>query len=98
MELPPGFGRWSLTALSTCAYNGQDSRWYQSALRERAGRISVAGLTKDVIFEPIRGPINDRIDDAYRAKYSGSPYLDPMVSERARSATVKITPSSMNSH
>lgn len=36
--------------------------------------------------------INDRIDDAYREKYRGSPYLDPMISERARSATVRIVP------
>ncbi|WP_246700647.1 DUF2255 family protein, partial [Rhizobium sp. PEPV16] len=38
------------------------------------------------------GPINDRIDDAYRAKYGKSQYLAPMVSARARAATVRITP------
>jgi len=26
-------------------------------------------MTKQVAFEPVNGPINDRIDDAYRAKY-----------------------------
>jgi hypothetical protein len=44
------------------------------------------------VLEPVDGPINDRIDEAYRTKYAGSPYLAPMVSERARFATVKITP------
>jgi hypothetical protein len=33
-------------------------------------------------------PINDRIDDAYRAKYHGSSFLSSMIGARARSATV----------
>jgi hypothetical protein len=74
------------------AYHGQDSRWYQAAMRQRAGRITAAGMTKDVAFEPVNGPVNDRIDDAYRSKYRGSPYLDPMIAERARSATVRVVP------
>jgi hypothetical protein len=49
------------------------------------GRIIAAGITKEVGFEPVEGPINDSIDDAYRLKYGGSPYLKPMLSERARS-------------
>ena len=51
-----------------------------------------AGMTKEVIFEPVDGPISDRIDDAYRVKYSDSPYLGPMIGARARSATVKVVP------
>jgi hypothetical protein len=73
-------------------YNGQKSSWYQAALRQKAGRITAAGITKEVNFEPADGPINDRIDEAYRTKYKGSPYLKPMISERARAATVKVTP------
>ena len=72
------------------AYNGQNSRWYLAALKQKAGRITAAGMTKEVTFEPIQGPINDLIDDAYRTKYHGSPYLSSMISSRARSATVKI--------
>lgn len=74
------------------AYNGKKSSWYQAALRKKAGRVIAAGLTKEVSFEPVEGPINDRIDEAYRAKYKGSPYLKPMVGARARSATVKVMP------
>ena len=74
------------------AYNGQSSRWYQAALQQKAGRIIAAGLTKEVAFEPALGTIGDRIDEAYRAKYRSSPYLDAMISARARSATVRITP------
>ena len=86
---------WSVAvgdALYARAYNGQDSRWYQAALRQKAGRITAAGITKEVIFEPVTGPVNDQIDDAWRAKYKSSPYLPPMIGSRARSATVRIAP------
>jgi hypothetical protein len=86
---------WSVAvdgALYVRGDNGVKSRWYQAALRQKAGRITAAGMTKEVTFEPVNGPINDGIDDAYRAKYRGSPYLRPMVSARARSATVKVVP------
>jgi len=86
---------WSVAvgdALYVRAYNGESSRWYKAAVRQRAGRIIAVGVTKEVTFEPVNGPINDRIDDAYRAKYPGSPYLSPMVGARARSATVKVMP------
>jgi len=90
---------WSVAdgdALYVRAYNGRDSRWYQAAVRQGAGRITAAGMTKDVIFEPVDGPVNDRIDDAYRAKYRGSPYLSPMIGARARAATVKVMPREPN--
>jgi hypothetical protein len=86
---------WSVAvddALYVRGYNGRSSRWYQTAVRQKAGRIIAAGTTTEVGFEPADGPINDRIDDAYRAKYRGSRYLGPMIGDRARAATVKVTP------
>ena len=77
-------------------YNGQKSRWYQAAVRQKAGRITTAGMIMEVTFEPVDGPINDRIDDVYQAKYKGSRYLNPMIGTRARSATVKIVPLASN--
>lgn len=74
------------------AYNGPSSRWYKAAMQQNAGRITAAGMTKEVVFEHIKGEINDRIDAAYRAKYEGSPYLQPMINARARAATVKVIP------
>jgi hypothetical protein len=84
---------WSVVvddALYVRAYNGQNSRWYQAAMRQKGGRISVAGMTKDVSFIPVDDAINDRIDDAYKDKYKGSPYVKAMISARARGATVKV--------
>lgn len=86
---------WSVVvdeALYVRAYNGQDSRWYKAAVRQTAGRITAGGVKKEVSFEPVDGAINDAVDDAYRAKYQGSPYLNPMIGARARSTTVKVMP------
>ena len=79
-------------------YNGIKSRWYQAAVRQKAGRIQAAGITKEVEFEPVQDEtMNDRIDEAYRAKYTRSPYLKPMIGDRARAATARIVPRETNS-
>jgi hypothetical protein len=86
---------WSVAvdgALYVRAYNGTASRWYKSAMSQKAGRIIAAGMTKEVTFEPVDGPINDRIDEAYREKYPDSPFLDPMINAKVRAATVKVMP------
>lgn len=75
------------------AYNGQESSWYQAAMQQQAGRIHAAGTKWEVKFEQVDGDeINNQIDDAYRNKYEGSQYLRPMIGERARASTVRITP------
>lgn len=74
------------------AYNGQSSRWYQAAKALQAGRIRADGRDLEVSFTLVEGPVNDDIDEAYRTKYAGSPYLPPMIGERARAATVRIDP------
>jgi len=49
-------------------------------------------MEKEVGFEPVEGDVNERIDAGYRAKYAKSPYLAPMIGDRARAATVRIEP------
>lgn len=90
---------WSVVvdgALYVRSYNGRNGRWYQAAIKQKAGRIAAAGMTKDVSFEPVSGSINDSIDAAYRSKYASSPYLKPMISAQARDATVRVTPRDSN--
>ena len=74
------------------AYNGINSRWYNSAIQQKGGRIQAADMTKEVAFELVDGTINNSIDDAYQKKYQGSPYLNSMISKRAKEATIKILP------
>jgi hypothetical protein len=87
---------WSVAvddALYVRGYNGVKSRWYQAAVQQKAGRIKAASITKEVVFEAVVDEaINDRIDEAYQAKYAKSPYLKPTISDRARAATIRIAP------
>ena len=67
---------WSVAVDDTLyvrAYSGQNSRWYQDAVWQKAGRIIAAGMTKEVTFEPVDASINDLIDDAYRAQVPWQP-------------------------
>ncbi|GAA3019267.1 DUF2255 family protein [Tetragenococcus solitarius] len=74
-------------------YAGTNARWYQSAKREGKGHISVGGVEKEVHFEfPTDETTNEQVDEGYRQKYEGSPYLRPMVSHQARQATVWLVP------
>ncbi len=86
---------WSVAvgdALYVRAYNEVQSRWYRAALKQKAGRIAAAGLTREVAFETVGEESKDLIDEAYRIKYRESPYLKPMIGAGASAATVKITP------
>jgi hypothetical protein len=86
---------WSVVigdSLYARGYDGQNSRWYKAAVTQKAGRIRTAGIEREVTFEPVAGDLNDQIDEAYRANYRTSPYLSPMIGDRARVATVRITP------
>jgi len=74
------------------AWNGPRSRWFRSALAQRAGMITAAGDSYDVVFAPADPALQASIDAAYSAKYADSPYLPPMVSHGPQSATVEITP------
>lgn len=74
------------------AYNGTRSSWYQAALARPDGHIHAAGDVRDVTFEPAPAELADQIDAAYRSKYPTSPYLAPMISDRARAAGVRIAP------
>ncbi len=73
-------------------YNGTASRWYTAAIARPAGRIHAAGAVHHVTFETAPLELADAIDAAYRAKYATSPYLAPMISNRARAAGVRIRP------
>lgn len=84
---------WSVSVdgkLYVRAYNGVNSRWYKSAMKQKEGKIKAADMQKKVRFEPVDGSLNEKIDQAYRQKYGSSPYLGSMISDRAKSATVQV--------
>jgi|SRR6185437_8107358 len=73
------------------AYHGKRSRWFRAAMTQKAGKIEATGVTRPVSFEPVIGTLIDQIDQAYRKKYIGSPYLKAMISAQAREATIRIS-------
>jgi hypothetical protein len=45
---------WSVVvdgSLYVRVYNGTGSSWYGAAMKQKAGRITIAGMTKEVTFE-----------------------------------------------
>jgi hypothetical protein len=74
------------------AANGQQSRWYQAAMTQKAGRVRVAGTYHEVTFEPAGEEVSDAIDAAYEAKYPGSSAVATLQGEGPKSATVRIAP------
>ena len=77
------------------SYRGRDSGWFRGTQASHEGRIRAGGVDKDVTFVDEADPgVNDQIDAAYRAKYRrfGASYVDPMVADGARAATLKLAP------
>jgi hypothetical protein len=77
------------------SFRGSGSAWFRGAEASHQGHIRAGGVDKDVNFvDEADSGVNDRIDAAYRAKYHrfGASYVDPMVAEGARAATLKLAP------
>jgi hypothetical protein len=81
-------------ALYVRSYKGKDGAWYRN-VSKRSGRVRAAGIERDVEFAHADDTtLNDRIDEAYRAKYArhGSAFVDPMVADQARATTLRLNP------
>ena len=74
------------------SYHGPSGRWYRAAARTGSGRIEAGGIERDVSFEQADAVEPTLIDEAYRAKYSQSPYVDAMVSAEAAVTTIRLIP------
>ncbi|NUR82605.1 MAG: DUF2255 family protein [Nonomuraea sp.] len=70
--------------------------WYRGTRTRHEGHVSSGGIGKDVTFEDAAGDsgLNAALDDAYRAKYGRYPenIVATVVSDLARSATLRLTP------
>jgi hypothetical protein len=75
--------------------NGRTGAWFRGVLTRHEGSIRAGGVEKDVIFVEEADPdINNKIDAAYRAKYSRYPkeYVNACLTTAARMATIKLVP------
>lgn len=75
------------------AWNGQNSRWYRSAIQQQGGRIFLDGSNHEVIFKKLHDDkINEMVDQGYRDKYGKSCYFPPMIQNGPRSTTIEVLP------
>ncbi|MGW2938179.1 DUF2255 family protein [Streptomyces sp. NPDC001156] len=76
------------------SWRGADGAWWKTARTTGTGHINAGGIDADVSFTPVTDPAaNDRVDDAYRAKYGRyTGYVEPMTAEQARATTLRLTP------
>lgn len=73
------------------SYNGTSGRWYTAAKRAGHGHVRFGNVEKDVVFEFVDDAVVETaVDEAYKRKYAGSPYLDGPLSEPMRSTTVRL--------
>ncbi len=75
------------------AHAGVNGKWYAAAKAAGRGHLSVGGVEKNVVFEfPADVETNDAVDEGYRLKYGDNPYLETMIGEQQREATVRYIP------
>lgn len=74
------------------SYRGRAGSWYRHARRHPAGRISAAGIDRDIEFTEPGGADPKAIDEAYRGKYGRNSYTDAMVGEDVAATTLRLTP------
>lgn len=81
--------------LYTRSVNGPDAAWFRGTRATGEGHVSAGRVDADVTFHDVDAadPINDALDDAYRAKYRR--YSGPVASitsPLARTATLRVSP------
>jgi hypothetical protein len=75
------------------SWRGAGSGWFRGVQDRHEGHVRAGGVDKDVTFiETDDEGVNAAIDVRYRAKYGDSRYATPMVTEPARSTTLRLVP------
>ena len=75
------------------SYKGDAGAWYRTAKASHAGHVRAGGVEADVEFgEEGDSALNDRIDEAYRAKYQryGDSYMAAINSPTSRATTLRL--------
>jgi hypothetical protein len=74
------------------SFRGPQGSWYRAASRTHEGRLRAAGIERDVTFDADNDADRTAIDDAYRAKYGRSSYVDAMVAPDVTTTTLRLVP------
>lgn len=74
---------------------GRTGWWFRGTQSRHEGRLYAGSLAKEVNFvEENEADVNEKIDAAYRVKYSryAENIIGSVTNEAARSATIRLTP------
>jgi hypothetical protein len=76
--------------------HGRAGSWYRGTQTSHQGRVSAAGMDKDVTFADAEPGVADQLDAAYHSKYHryGANIVGGVVNTDARAATLKLVPRS----
>ena len=76
------------------AVKGRDAGWFRATQLTHTGKISAGGVERSVAFDEAEQALNDAIDRAFETKYRqyGPRYVRPMVTPKARSTTIRLSP------
>ena len=74
--------------------HGRSGAWFRGTQTRHEGHIRAGGVDRDVSFNDADPTVNDRIDSAYRSKYSryGANVVGGVVNPESRASTIKLVP------
>ena len=75
--------------------NGRTGAWFRGTQVRHEGHIEAGGIDKDVTFVDVNADdaLHNQIDAAYHEKYRHqAQYVPPVLTPKARAATLKIVP------
>ena len=74
--------------------HGRSGAWFRGTQIRHEGHIRAGGVDRDVRFNDADPTVNDRIDSAYRSKYSryGANIVGSVVNPESRASTIKLVP------
>lgn len=71
---------------------GRDAAWFRRALANGKGHLRTNDIERDVVLEPADDQLIQRLDAAYRQKYSGLPGITMVTAEQATAAALRVVP------
>ena len=74
------------------SFRGPEGGWYRAARRTHEGRLRAGAVERDVTFDEDHDADRTAVDDAYRAKYGRSSYVDAMVAPDVATTTLRLAP------
>lgn len=73
---------------------GQSGPWFRGTQDRHEGHVRAGGVEKDVRFADASDAVNEAVEAAYRAKYTGpnAQFVPGVLTPEARASTLRLVP------